>query len=129
MAKLHDNLFLLVKPKAPHRNIRGICRNLTPKRSRLCGTYIRTTPKLPYFGPLEYLKTANILECVGPLIPSPSYLCEIHGGFHWLKVMRVASNLIMQQIWWVKICCMIKEKWSLEMGGAKWAAVATHGIT
>jgi len=62
MAKLHDNLFLLVKPKAPHRNIRGICRNLTPKRSRLCGAYIWTTPKLPYFGPLEYLKTANIFE-------------------------------------------------------------------
>jgi hypothetical protein len=79
MAKLHDNLFLLVKPKAPHRNIKGTCKNLTPIISRLCGTYIWTTPKLPYFGPLEYLKTPNNLECVGSLIPSPSYLCEIHG--------------------------------------------------
>jgi hypothetical protein len=72
MAKLHDNLFLLVKPKAPHRNIKGTCKNLTPKISRSCGTYIWTTPKLPYFGPLEYLKPANIFEGVGPLIPSPS---------------------------------------------------------
>ncbi len=80
MAKLHENLYLLVKPKAPHRNIKGTCKNLTPKISRLCGTYIWTTPKLLYFGPLEYLKTANIFECMGPLTPSHSYVCEIHGG-------------------------------------------------
>jgi hypothetical protein len=73
MAKLHDNLFLLVKSKAQHKI-------LTPIISIFCGTYIWTTPKLPWFGPLDYLKTANIFECVGPLIPSPSYLCEIHGA-------------------------------------------------
>jgi len=65
----------------------------------------------------------------GALDPVPLLPLQDSWGFHWLKMMRVASNLIMQQIWWVKICCMIKEKWSLEMGGAKWAAVATHGIT
>jgi hypothetical protein len=65
----------------------------------------------------------------GALDPIPLLRLRDSWGLHWLKMMGVASNLIMQQIWWVKICCMIEKsgpwKWAVQ-SGRLWPPMVLH---